>query len=337
MLTLALRDLQYRKWRVLVVALLISIVITLLFIMTGLVNQFQREPFLATERIGGTRSWLVAESSTGPLTSPSAAPLGAVESIPGAEPVLIGMASLDGMRVSLVGRGNAIDEPVVVDGNYPEAAGEILVDESGDWGVGDVVELGGRPATVVGTTRDATILAGVPIVFSRLDHAQQVLANGQPVVTGALLERPVEPIPAGMKELSATDVGDDGLVPLDGAIASVGLTQALLWLMTLIIIAAVIYVTALERTRDFAVLKAVGGDDRVLGATLVIQGVLITLLAVAIGAVLQSFLAPVFPMTIRVPGRAFWQLPLGGVLAAVAAGFAGARKAANTPAAEAFE
>ena len=337
MLTLAFRDLQYRKWRVLVVAVLISIVITLLFIMTGLVNQFNREPFLAAERIGSSRSWLVAETSTGPLTSPSAAPVGAVDDVTGAEPILIGMASLNGGRVSLVGRADNLDEPVILEGRYPDAAGEILVDESGGWEIGDVVDLGGRDATVVGTTSDATMLAGLPIVFSQLSHAQNVLVDGQPIVTGALLDRPIEPIPVGMKELTATDVGNDGLVPLEGAISSVGLTQALLWLMTLIIIAAVIYVSALERTRDFAVLKAVGADDRMLGATLVIQGVLITLLAVAIGAVLQLFLAPVFPMTIRVPGRAFWQIPLGGVIVAVAAGFAGARKAANTPAAEAFE
>ncbi len=320
-----------------VVAVLISIVITLLFIMTGLVNQFRTEPFLAAERIGSNRSWLVAETSTGPLTSPSAAPVGAVDGIEGAEPILIGMASLNGGRVSLVGRANNLDEPVITEGRYPEADGEILVDESGGWDIGEVVDLGGRDATVVGTTNDATMLAGLPIVFSQLSHAQTILVDGQPIVTGALLDRPVEPIPTGMKELTATDVGDDGLVPLEGAISSVGLTQALLWLMTLIIIAAVIYVSALERTRDFAVLKAVGADDRMLGATLVIQGVLITLLAVAIGAVLQLFLAPVFPMTIRVPGRAFWQLPLGGVIVAIAAGIAGARKAANTPAAEAFE
>ena len=226
MLTLALRDLQYRKWRVVVVAVLMSIVVMLLFVMTGLVNQFNQEPFLATERSGGNRSWLVAETSTGPLTSPSAAPQGAVDDIPGAEPILIGMASLNGERVSLVGRANAIDEPVIIDGRYPESDGEVLVDESGGWDVGDVVDLGGSQATVVGTTSDATVLAGVPMIFAQLQYAQQVLVAGQPIVTGALLDRPVEPMPTGMKELSPTDVGDDGLVPLDGAIASIGLSRS---------------------------------------------------------------------------------------------------------------
>ncbi|MEM7274472.1 MAG: ABC transporter permease [Actinomycetota bacterium] len=337
MLTLAIRDLQYRRWRVVVVALLMSIVITLVFVMTGLVNQFNTEPFLAAERSGGDRSWLIAETSTGPLTSPNAAPAGAVSQVDGAEPILIGMAALNGERVSVIGRADVMSEPIVTDGRYPLEPGEILVDESGGWAIGDTVDLGGQEAVVVGTTVDATILAGVPMVFTLLDHAQDVLVAGQPIVTGALIDRPVESVPDGMRVVTATEVGDDGLVPLDGAISSVGLIRALLWLMTLIIIAAVIYVTALERTRDFAVLKAVGGDDRTLGLSLVVQGILITLLATAVAAVLQSFIAPVFPMTLRVPGRALWQVPLGAVVVAAAAGVAGARRAAATPAAEAFE
>ena len=64
MLMLIARDLQYRKWRVLVVAVLVSIVVTLLFVMTGLVNQFNREPVLAAQRAGGDHNWLVATVPT---------------------------------------------------------------------------------------------------------------------------------------------------------------------------------------------------------------------------------------------------------------------------------
>ena len=41
---LTLRDLQYRRVRVLVVVALASVVMALLFLMTGLVNQFNHEP-----------------------------------------------------------------------------------------------------------------------------------------------------------------------------------------------------------------------------------------------------------------------------------------------------
>jgi putative ABC transport system permease protein len=337
MLMLIARDLQYRKWRVLVVALLVSIVVTLLFVMTGLVHQFNREPVLAAQRAGGDHNWLVAETSTGPLTSASAAPDGAVDSVAGAEPILVGLASLNGERATVIGRADVLDEPLLIDGRYPVASGEILVDETAGFSVGEEIDFAGSNATVVGLTSDATVLAGVPLAFTQLQYAQDVLVGGDPVVSGALVAGVPDSIPDGMKLMTAAEVGDDGLVPLLNAISSVDLVRALLWLITLIIIAAVIYITALERTRDFAVLKAVGARDRSLASSLIVQGVVITLLSTALGAFLQTFVAPLFPMTIRVPAKAFWQIPLGGVIVALLAGIAGARRVAGTPAAEAFE
>ena len=337
MLTLVLRDLQYRAVRVLVVAVLMGIIITLLFVMTGLVNQFNTEPVLATERAGGELNWVVPETSTGPLSSPRAAPPGAIESVDGVEPMLIGLASLDGARATVIGRAELGDQPPISTGRYPTAAGELLVDESFGGAVGDTVDFAGGTATIVGTTTDATVLAGVPLVFPQLEHAQAALANGAPVVTAGLTATSPASLPDGLRLMTAEEVAADGLVPLLNAISSVDLVRGLLWLITLIIISAVIYITALERTRDFAVLKAVGANDRSLALSLIVQGILMTLLAVAIAAVLQLFIAPLFPMTVRVPGKAFWQIPVGGTIVALLAGIAGARRAASTPAAEAFE
>lgn len=334
---LAIRDLQHRKGRVVVVALLMGIIITLLFVMTGMVNQFNTEPYLAAERIGDERSWVIADASTGPLTSAVPVSPAVVESIDGAVPFVIGLASLDGIRANVVGRPDIGSQPEVTDGRYPSAAGEILVDDSTGHGVGDVVSLGGRPATVVGITTDATVLAGIPLVFADVGFAQTVVAGGEPLLTGALVDGVPSSVPDGMRLMTAEEVGDDGLVPLLNAIDSVDLVRGLLWLITLIVVAAVIFITAIERTRDFAVLKAVGATDRSLALSLILQGVLMALLAVAVASVLQLFIAPQFPMPVRVPGRAFWQIPLVATFVAVVAGVAGARKAATTPAAEAFE
>ena len=57
----------------------------------------------------------------------------------------------------------------------------------------------------------------------------------------------------------------------------------------------------------------------------------------ALATLLQTFVAPAFPLKISIPASAFWQIPLGGVIVALIAGVAGARKASNTPASEAFE
>jgi putative ABC transport system permease protein len=98
----------------------------------------------------------------------------------------------------------------------------------------------------------------------------------------------------------------------------------------------VVYLSALERQRDFAVLKAVGVSNRTLLASLALQAVLVALAAVAIAAVLQIGLGPAFPLKVRVPARAFWQLPLLAVVIALLASAAGMRRVARSDPALAF-
>jgi hypothetical protein len=71
-------------------------------------------------------------------------------------------------------------------------------------------------------------------------------------------------------------------------------------------------------------------------ASLGLQAVIVALAAVAIAAVVQVFLAPVFPLKVTVPGRAFWQLPLFAVVIALLAGLAGMRRVARSDPALAF-
>jgi putative ABC transport system permease protein len=65
---------------------------------------------------------------------------------------------------------------------------------------------------------------------------------------------------------------------------------------------SIIYMSALERTRDFAVFKAVGVDEGDPGR-LALQAVIIAMLSAALGVVL-SVLAPLFPMRVDIPPRA---------------------------------
>ena len=60
------------------------------------------------------------------------------------------------------------------------------------------------------------------------------------------------------------------------------------------------------------------------------QAVLIALLAAAVAIVLQRLILPLFPLQVRVPARALWQIPLGAVVAALVAGAAGLRRVAST-------
>lgn len=332
---LVLRDLQYRRWRVGLTIVLMAIVMTLLFIMSGLVTQFNTEPYMATERTGADLNWVVAQGTGGPFTSPRPVDGARFADVPG-DPILIAPSAINGLRITLVGRSyENMNEPKLAEGSYPAKDGEVLVDSSTELAIGETVTVGGLPGTVVGITDDATVLAGVPLVFVSLEFSQEATVGGRDLVLAKLTDQSPE-LPAGLKLLTADMVGDDALLPLDGAIASVTLVRALLWLITVIIIAAIIYITALERTRDFAVLKAVGAKTRDLGTSLLVQGVLMTLIAVAVAGVLQTFIAPSFPLKVRVPSSAWLTIGGGAAVAALAAGLAGVMRVKSTSPAEAF-
>ncbi|MFO5197510.1 hypothetical protein RCL06_24255, partial [Salmonella enterica subsp. enterica serovar Typhimurium] len=66
----------------LVVVLLASVVITLLFLMTGLVNQLNHEPYDATDAIGG-EYWVLAAGTSGPFTSGGTLPVTTVGELGG--------------------------------------------------------------------------------------------------------------------------------------------------------------------------------------------------------------------------------------------------------------
>lgn len=335
------RDLQYRKWRVVAVTLLMAVVITLLFLMSGLVGQFRAEPRLGTQSVGSDMAWILPEGTGGPFTSGKAIPASAVASIEDVEPILVGrgyaVSSGSAQAVVIVGRSfSSIDQPALTTGRYPDGVDQVVTDATLGFAVGHTFELSGASVEVVGVTRDATVLAGLPLVFSQLAGAQSTLASAEPVVVGALTHDASAILPPGLRLMTAEEVMADTLVPLEPAISSVGLTRGLLWLITAIVIAAVVYVGVLERTRDFAVLKAVGARNRDLASSILLQGVVMTLLATALAALLQFVVAPAFPLTIRIPASAWWQIPFIAVVVSLIAGAGGVWKVSSTSPAEAF-
>jgi putative ABC transport system permease protein len=335
---LTIRDLRYRAVRFLVVTIGTALVFTLLFLMTGLVEQFNREPFLTVESISEA-SWTVPEGTSGPFTSSSTLRPDQVEAL-GGEPLLIarGTLEIDGVAGESIVAGHqagGLVSPPLVDGRRPASALEALVDVSTDLSVGDSFMLGGSSFSVVGTTDDTTLLAGQPMVFVLLEDARHVMFGGAEV-TMAVLSASPPPMVEGTTVLTAYEVAEDALGPLENAISSVDLIRVLLWVVAGIIIGAVVYLSALERQRDFAVMLAVGGKARQLSGSLAIQAVFVALLAVGLAAVIQALVVPVFPLKVRVPVRALWQLPLVAVAVSLLAASAAMRRVRRTDPAAAF-
>jgi putative ABC transport system permease protein len=173
-------------------------------------------------------------------------------------------------------------------------------------------------------------------VFTGTADAQQLVFRSTDVISAVLTTGEVTDTPDATVVIAADAVATDTLAPLDGAIASIDLVRALLWMVAAIIIGSVVYLSALERQRDFAVLKAVGVSNRTLLASLAVQAVSVAFVSVAVAAVVQLGLAPAFPLRVRVPARAFWQLPLFAVVMALIAGVAGMRRVARSDPALAF-
>lgn len=342
MILLTLRDLQHRAVRFAVVTVLGAVVFTLLFVMTGLVEQFNREPFDTVDAFGAT-TWVTAEGISGPFTASSPIPASSFVQVEAEEaaPAVVARSSVtfgaETEEIVLVGHvPDALGTPPTVEGRAALAPGEVVVDDTLDVSVGDAIAVGGEPFTIVGLSRDTTLLAGIPLAFMPLEDAQDLAFRTRDVISVVLVDGDVSAIPEGTVAVPAADIAESALGPLDGAIASVDLVRVLLWLVAAVIIGAVVYLSALERQRDFAVLKAVGASDRSLLGSLALQAALVALLAVGLAAVIQIFLAPVFPLKVRVPDRAFWQLPLLSIVVALLAGVAGMRRVAKSDPALAF-
>ncbi len=339
---MTLRDLQFRARRVALVTVLVALVLTLLYLMTGLVNHLQNEPGNTVDGIGADQ-WVVANGVSGPFTSVSVLPLSLGDSLDAvdAAPIVVSRGSLgleNGTTTEIVLIGHlpgSLGQPVITNGGPISGPEQIVIDESLELDVGDIVTVGPTEFQVVGETSDSTVLAGLPLVFVDLAPAQQLAFQNPDVVTGFVVDG--DPIDAtGATWLSADAVADDALGPIEAAVSSIDLIRVLLWFVAAIVMGAVIYLTALERERDFAVLKAVGASGASLGAGLAFQAVIVALIAAAVGAVAAKSIEPVFPLPVTIPASALITVPVVAVLVGLCSAVLGVRKVNRTDPAEAF-
>jgi putative ABC transport system permease protein len=109
-----------------------------------------------------------------------------------------------------------------------------------------------------------------------------------------------------------------------------------MWIIAAVIVASLVYVTALERTRDFAVLKALGASSGSLYVGLAFQAVLVALIAAAIATVLAQFMVGVFSQPVDFPVSAYIELPLSAVAVGLLSSLIALRRAVAADPAKAF-
>ena len=136
--------------------------------------------------------------------------------------------------------------------------------------------------------------------------------------------------------MSNNDVKDDVLRPLKAARSSISFVRLLLWLVAAIVVGSVLYLQALERTRDFAVFKATGTSTAAIGVGLALQAVALSLAAAVLAAILATVLAPLFPLDVEIPSSGYLLLPVVTVVVGLLACSIALRRTARIDPATAF-
>ena len=272
MLIAALRDMQWRRRRFVIAILSTSIIFAMTLVLTGLANGFRVEADKTVDSLG-VDVFLVKAGASGPFVG--ATPFAPVElrrvaAAPGvdaAAPLAYagGTATLgDTTRnVDIFGAPeHGPGMPAVSEGRPPSTPDEVAVSSTLGRQIGDDVEIASRTLRIVGIVENSTALANLPNVFLTTQGAQQLVYGGQPLVSSIGIRGTLEQAPAVTAPSTEQGAVDDLLRPLKVAVNSITIVAVLLWVVAALVVGSVIYLSALERLRDFAVFKAIGVSTR---------------------------------------------------------------------------
>ena len=259
-----------------------------------------------------------------------------VRRLPGVEdasPMLFVQAAISGQAkprrwCSSGSRSTASGSPSPAKGEALAGPGEVVASTELGKHPGDTVTLGGQTFTVVGTL-DATVLAGIPVVYLPIEDVQALSFGGTPVATIFLTSGTPTELPAAYTQADPDQATTDLMQPLEDAQGAIAFISILLWVVAACVLASVMYLSALERTRDFAVFKATGVSNGALLGGLALQAVMIALAAAPIGLVLGLVLAPLFPLGVVLTRSALIALPVVAVVVGFLASLVGMRRVAS--------
>jgi putative ABC transport system permease protein len=340
---ISLRDLQWRRRRFIIAVVSAALAFALTLLLEGTMAHLRSEGERVVNLFGADAR-IVAKGAGGPFTTaqllPSdlAAAVAELDGVTAAGPLLVARATVKDLDVNVVGyeRGGVTEPPNVHRGRLPAVSGEALVDTSLGLDVGDQVTVGGQPFPVVGTTSDTTFYFGQATVFLPIEDVQRTVFAGRPLASAIVVRGQPSALPDGLAALTGEEAASDLARPLQKSTQTLDMITALLWLTAAGVIGSIIYMTALERQRDVAVLKATGASGRSLMAGLALEALILTVLAAVIASVLALLLEPLFPFAVEVPLRAYVQLFVVAVVVGVIASLAGGRRVSHVDPALAF-
>ncbi len=346
MLFAALRDMQWRKRRLVIAIISTGLIFGMTLVLTGLANGFHVEAKHTVDSLG-VDTFVVKSGSAGPFLGSTPFPdvdLARIAAEPGvvaAAPLgCVGTIMRDGGTTRNVTAFGAPEHgpgmPRVSQGTVPSRPGEVAASSTLGRHIGDTFEVGGHTLRIVGIVPDSTALAKIPNIFLTTEGLRNVAYNGQPMVTSIGIVGTPRALPDGYQTYDREGAIRDLVRPLHVAVTSIKVVAILLWIVAALIVGSVVYLSALERLRDFAVFKAIGTRSRSIMAGLALQALVVSLFAAVVGAVLEQLLAPLFPMIVAVPAGAYLLLPVVAIGIGLLASLAGLKRVVAVDPALAF-
>jgi putative ABC transport system permease protein len=348
MLAITLQDLRFRARQFAIAVVGAGLVFSMTLLLSGLSGGFSAEINQTVQGLGA-KTWLLAtDGARGGIGSLPPIPLSVVGTVsrqPGvkrADPVIVaGQAAQlpdgDSHGINLVGYDpGGLGTPANVSGQEVTGAGQAVVDTALGLGVGQTFNVSGNLFKVVGTVSNQTLLGGIPNVFVTLSDAQAVVFNARPLISAVLTTGNVSPVSSKYEWYSSAAIERASLAQMSNAVSSINSSRILMWIIAIIIVAALVYVSALERTRDFAVLKALGSSSRLLFFGLAAQAVTITLAAAILAVIISNFMTGIFDERVDIPASAFITLPISAIVVGIIASITALRRAVSADPAAAF-
>jgi putative ABC transport system permease protein len=175
-------------------------------------------------------------------------------------------------------------------------------------------------------------------MFLSLPDAQDVGAGGERAVSAVVTRGlPRGAGPAGLLRYTDGDVVTDLNRVVGQGFSAVQTMRVIMMVAALGIVALIIYLSALERMRDVAVLKATGASNRFVAGGLVVQALVVTGLATLGAMAIARVLKPVFPLRLELTARVHLELIVFAVVVGLLASVAGIRRLLTVEPASAFQ
>jgi putative ABC transport system permease protein len=345
-LAITLHDLRFRARQFLIAIVGAGLVFAMTLLLAGLAAGFGVEVNQTVTGMG-SQTWVVSQGSSGrvaalsPLPAVAEFPVNTAVGVRRADPVIVvpQAASVGNQLTSILLVGytsGGLGVPPVVTGRPVRGNGEAVVDSRLGVGLGQRFSVSGHTLRVVGTVSGRTLLGGIADAYVSLAEAQAIVFEGRPLVSAILTAGVPRSLPAGLMAMSNAQVEDRSLAQMDSASSSIDNSRSFMWIIAAVIVAALVYVTALERTRDFAVMKALGASSGALFLGLATQAILVALTAAGIGALLSTFMSGIFAQPVDIPSSAFIVLPLSALVVGLLASLVALRRAISVDPAMAF-